>query len=253
MLGVTSYQEALRAIARMVGPKLPVRIAERASESLVDVAAGDTAQRISSGELEDVVVASLLKRGEHRPVGETSDVLRAVGLALDELRAVDVCVDLSHGALTVNYVDASGRAHALTYIGEELDALRRAAAAKRNGQPLRRILILQAGPESAARLVEVLVAEFAVQALPTPYARAIAASAEPPDLVLAQWCDGTLDALRTLRAGVNSVTVPIIVVAGAEVENRQAFAAGADDVLQEPLLPAQLRARIRTLLLRSRG
>jgi CheY-like chemotaxis protein len=251
MLGVTSYQEALRAIARMVGPATMVRIAERATVGVVDVSTGAESKHISSGELEDVVVASLLKRGEHRPVGETSDILRAVGLALDELHAGDVCVELGPGALTVQYVDPSGQPRELGYAGEELEGLRRSAAARRNGQPLRRILILQTTPSGTAGLREVLVAEFAVQALPTAYARAIAATAEPPDLILAEFGAGTVDAVRALRAGATTAAVPILVVTTAD--HREAFAAGADDVVQEPLQAAQLRARIRTLLLRSRG
>jgi DNA-binding response OmpR family regulator len=49
--------------------------------------------------------------------------------------------------------------------------------------------------------------------------------------------------------------VPILVAdAGqSDVDQQHVFAAGADDVLQEPIQPAQLRARIRTLLLRGRG
>jgi DNA-binding response OmpR family regulator len=36
----------------------------------------------------------------------------------------------------------------------------------------------------------------------------------------------------------------------AGLDSDAAFAAGADDVLQEPMMPAQLRARLRTSLLR---
>jgi PleD family two-component response regulator len=195
------------------------------------------------------VVASVAQRGDHRGAGETADVLRAVGLALDELRAMDVCLALAPERLTVRFADAHARAHELTYAGDELEALRRAAAARRNGQPLRRVLILHGDPDRVVPLVELLVAEFAVQALPTPYARAIAATAEPPDLVLAQTTTGTLEAVRTLRAGRHTRGVPILVL-GDATDAGQLFAAGADDVLQEPVQPAQLRARIRTSLLR---
>jgi PleD family two-component response regulator len=139
-------------------------------------------------------------------------------------------------------------------VGDELDALRQSAAARRNGQPLRRVLILQGGQDSANALIGLLVAEFAVQALPTPYARAIAASGEPPDVVLAQVSPGTVEALRVLRAGKRTADVPILALASPELvlDARELFEAGADDLLQEPVQPAQLRARLRTWLLRAR-
>src|SRR5262249_8138933 len=158
------------------------------------------------------VVSSLAKRGEHHGAGETADVLRAVGLALDELHAMGVCLALAPDRLSVHFADRHGRAHELTYAGDELEALRRAAIGRRNGQPLRRVLILQADPERVAPLVELLVAEFAIQALPTAYARAIAATSEPPDLVLAQATSGTIDAVRTLREGRHTASVPILVL-----------------------------------------
>ena len=72
--------------------------------------------------------------------------------------------------------------HELTYAGDELEALTRAAAARRKGQPLRRVLILRSSAAAAAPVVEVLVAEFAVQVLPRLYARWVAATAEPPEV-----------------------------------------------------------------------
>jgi PleD family two-component response regulator len=168
------------------------------------------------------------------------------------VHALHVSVAVSPDGLQVEYTDPSGRARELSYAADELDALRRSAVGRRNGRPLRRILILQASPESASRLLQLLVAEFAVQSLPTPYARAIAATREPPDLVVAQLTAATLDAIRTLRTGAHTRRVPLLVLAGEgrAMNQQEVFSVGADDVLQEPILPAQLRARIRTLLLR---
>jgi CheY-like chemotaxis protein len=251
VLGLTSYQEALRAVGRLAANAPEVQIVENAEGGWLELTSRGSTRRIGAAELEDIVVSSLAQRGEHRAAGETADLLRAVGLALDELHALGVCVMLRPDRLDVRFSDSHARSRELTYEGDELDALRRAAAARRNGQPLRRVLILQADPDRVAPLVELLVAEFAIQALPTPYARAIAATAEPPDLVLAQATAGTLEALRTLRNGRQTAAVPIVVL-GDAADADGFFAAGADDLLQEPVQPAQLRARIRTSLLRGR-
>src|SRR6185436_14011705 len=201
-----------------------------------------------AAELEEIILASHARRGGiYRASGALSDVLRSVGLALDQLHALDVRIDLSADALNVRFSDQHGEPHVLRYADEELEAVRRAAVARRNGQPLRRVLILHIKPASAASLGEVLVAEFAVQALPTLYARAVAEAAEAPDLVLAQGDNGTLSAmLRTLRAGKRTARVPILVLAPAEgqLDPEAAYADGADDLLQEPVLPALLRARL---------
>jgi CheY-like chemotaxis protein len=251
MLGLTSYQEALRAVGRLAGSAPDVQIVESPEGGWLELTTRGDTRRIGAAELEDIVVTSLAHRGEHRGAGQTADLLRSVGLALDELHALGVCLMLAPERLSVRFCDRYARSHELTYAGDELDALRRSAAARRNGQPLRRVLILQADPHRVAPLVELLVAEFAVQALPTPYARAIAATAEPPDLVLAQASGGTIDALRTLRGGRHTASVPILVL-GDSTDADRFFAAGADDLLQEPVQPAQLRARIRTSLLRGR-
>src|ERR1051326_1580398 len=254
MLGLTSYQEALRALGRLAGQATEVQIVEDAESGWLEFTARGSTRRIDAAELEDIVVSSVAQRGKHRGAGETADVLRAVGLALDELHALGVCLVVGQERLSVRFADRYGRSHELIYAGDELEALRRAAANRRNGQPLRRVLVLQADPDRVAPLVELLVAEFAIQALPTPYARAIAATAEPPDLVLAQATSETLAALRTLRAGRRTAEVPIIVLLDREchADAQAFFAAGVDDVLQEPVQPAQLRARIRTSLLRGR-
>lgn len=249
MLGLTSYQEALRAIGRLAGRASDVQIVENVEAGWLEFSTPAGTRRIGAAQLEEIVVTSVAQRGGRRGAGEAADVLRAVGLALDELHALGITLTLAPQRLNVRFSDRYGRSRELTYIGEELAALRRAAAARRNGQPLRRVLILQANADRVAPLVELLVAEFAVQALPTAYARAIAATAEPPDLVLAQATTGTLEAVRLLRAGQRTASVPILVLGDASNVN-EFFAAGADDLVEEPVMPAILRARIRTSLLR---
>jgi CheY-like chemotaxis protein len=261
MLGHASYQEALRALGRLADQTAELRIVENLDAGCVEVTTPRWTRRLSGPELDEVVVTSVAHRGEHRPAGDTSDVLRSVGRALDELHAAEVQLVLCPDRLTVRFVGTrrtNGQHHELSYAGDELEALRRSAAARRNGQPLRRILILQSAPDSAARVAELLVAEFAVQALPTAYARAVAATTEPPDLVLAQDSPETAEALRTLRSGGRTAAVPIVVLTSDTTGGDPStpgvlFAAGADDLLQEPVQPAQLRARLRTWLLRGEG
>jgi len=257
MLGLTTYQEALRALGPLVDPAGDVRIVELAHNACVEVTTPRGIRQIGIAQLEEIVLNSHARRGvaDNGPGASQSDVLRSVGLALDELRACNVRVDLGPDMLNARFFDGHGASHDLTYRGEELDALRRASAARRNGQPLRRVLILQSGANSAASVVELLVAEFAVQALPALYARAVASVTEAPDLVLVQSNgESSLAAIQEIRAGKASANVPVVVLAAQDsaVDTQQAFAAGADDLLQEPVLPAQLRARVRTWLLRGR-
>lgn len=138
---------------------------------------------------------------------------------------------------------------------DELAALREAAAARRKGAPLTRVLVLYDDPEAIGPLRELLVAEFAVQVLPWLYAPAVAQSGDPPEVILTRVAAEprrALEALRVLRASPRTASVPILVVAAEQVrlDAAAAFVAGADDVLQEPFTPAQLRARLRTCLLR---
>ena len=167
MLGLTSYQDALRALGRLFEADAALQLVERASFARVDVLTSRGSQQFGRTDLEDAVIASHAHRGEQRPAGPVSDLLRSVGLALDDLHARDICLELSPDRLIVRFSED----RELRYVGEELDALRRSSAARRNGQPLKRVLILQAGADSALHLRELLVAEFAVQALPTPLAR----------------------------------------------------------------------------------
>jgi CheY-like chemotaxis protein len=252
MLGLASYQEALRALGRLYEPATELRIAEQADRVCVEIGTRPGSLcRLGRGDLEEILLESHAHRGEQRAAGPLSDMLRSVGAALDELHAEGICLELSQETLRVRFSDN----RELSYAGEELDALQRTATARRNGQPLSRVLILEASPDSVAHLREPLVAEFAVQALPTLLASAVAVAPEAPGLILAQASDQVLEAIQTLRSGARTAAVPIVVVASVDGHDDpgQLFAAGADDLLQEPLQPAQLRARVRTWLLRGRA
>jgi PleD family two-component response regulator len=186
--------------------------------------------------------------------------LRSAGLALDELEATCIDVELRAGVLRVGFADrgnGNGRRE-LHYASDDLDELRRAAAARRKGEPLHRVLILHTDAAAAAPIRELLVAEFAVQSLPTVYARAVAEAADPPDAVLAEAGGApaaAIEAVEALRASDRTSSVPIVMLGDPEMglDPARAFAAGADDVLPMPYQPAQLRARLRTWLLRARA
>jgi two-component system cell cycle response regulator len=94
-----------------------------------------------------------------------------------------------------------------------------------------------------------------VQSLPTAYARAVAEAGSLPDAIIADAGPETLDALLTLRASPRTAHVPVVVIASSEagLDPAAAFEAGADDLLPAPVQPAQLRARLRTWLLRGGG
>jgi CheY-like chemotaxis protein len=274
MLGVTSYQEALRALggeleAQAHGsgsssgsnsvPPWPLRLKEVPEQALIQVSQAGHARQISASELQQIVVAGRARRGGVRspaqPPSALADLMRSVGFALDDLHAHDVELEVRTDALEVRFRDRNLRSRELTYAGEELSALREVAAARRKGDPLSRVLILDDDPETVGPLRELLVAEFAVQVLPWLYAPAVAESGDPPDLVLTRAGanpHAPIEVLRVLRAAAPMASVPILVVAapGARVDADAAFDAGADDVLQEPIMPALLRARLRTCLLR---
>src|SRR5919197_3026695 len=118
MLGLTSYQEALRALGRLLEPATTLRIREQRDVACVEVASNRAAYQFGPTELEEVLLASQAHRGDHRAAGPLSDVLRSVGHALDELHARDVCLELNQERLTLRF--SEGRE--LTYAGEELDA-----------------------------------------------------------------------------------------------------------------------------------
>src|ERR1051326_6762178 len=101
MLGLTSYQEALRALGRLAGQATEVQIVEDAESGWLEFTARGSTRRIDAAELEDIVVSSVAQRGKHRGAGETADVLRAVGLALDELHALGVCLVVGQERLSV--------------------------------------------------------------------------------------------------------------------------------------------------------
>lgn len=253
MLGVTTYQEALRALGSRAGADF--RLIERPEQACIELTSDGVSSEVSPSELQELIEASRAKRGTASAGGDTADVLRSIGLALDELSALTIQLVLCADSLDVAFKTPSGATHELSYAGEELDALRQAAAARRKGHPLRRILILHGDAKDAAPLRELLLAEFAVQALPTTYARAVAEAGPPPDVVVAeasQEARPTLDAVRALRASPRTAEVPIMVISSpqAQLDPEEAFACGADDLLPTPYQPAQLRARLRTWLLR---
>jgi hypothetical protein len=84
MLGLTSYQEALRAVGRLADPTSELQLIEHAEQGWLELITCRGTRQIGAAELEDIVIASLAQRGVRTTSGETSDVLRSVGLALDE-------------------------------------------------------------------------------------------------------------------------------------------------------------------------
>ena len=93
MLGLTTYQEALRALGPLVDPAGDVRIVELAHNACVEVTTPRGIRQIGIAQLEEIVLNSHARRGvaDNGPGASQSDVLRSVGLALDELRARNVC------------------------------------------------------------------------------------------------------------------------------------------------------------------
>jgi CheY-like chemotaxis protein len=262
MLGVTSYQEALRALGSLLDdqreqdgtPELV--LTETPEQALLTVCFEGSERRVSAARLEQIVLASRARRGTTgaRP-GQLSDLLRSIGFALDEVDAVALELDLRATTLRLRFRGRDPHTSELLYAGDELEALRGAAVARRNGAPLSRVLLLHDDAQAAAPLRALLVAEFAVQALPSTYAPAVAEAGEPPDAILAVVVGRgapALEGIRTLRASSRTASVPIVLVASATValDPSEAFAAGVDDILLQPLMPAQLRARLRTWLLR---
>jgi CheY-like chemotaxis protein len=262
VLGVTSYQEALRALGGMLeaaGGGSELALVELPELAVLRVRRGGEEQEIGAGELQQIVLASRARRGQavdqQQQTSPLADLLRAVGFALDDLHALGVELELRDDALSVRFRDRNLRPRELTYAADEVAALRQSAALRRKGDPLSRVLILHDDPEGVGPLRELLVAEFAVQVLPWLYAPAVAQSGDPPDAVVARAeadPKAMLEVVRTLRGAAPTAQTPILVVGApaAGLDADAAFAAGADDVLQEPFMPAQLRARLRTCLLR---
>lgn len=283
MLGVGTYQEVLRSIGGMLDREhalgwppgdqggtpagLPasglasrVVLAEDAAGGAVSLAAAGRLRRLNAATVEAMVLASRARRGAGGlGGGPRTDVLRAAGFALDQLGATDVRIALRPSKLTVRFREEPGGPHRqVVYAGDDLAALRIAAAGRRKGDALRRIVILH---ESAATpLREQLAAEYAVEGAPCSYAPAVVAADDAPDLAIvyvagegerAQW----VQAGRMIRRSPRRREVPLLLVTapGVHVRPDDRQAAGVDDVLSEPFAPALLRARIRTWLLRGRS
>lgn len=280
MLGLASYQEALRSLGLWIQSWSGESGSATASETLsleedvlaaqILVTAGEQQRTLNAGQLEQILFASRGRRGmEASTPSLLSDLLRAVGFALDELRAAQVRIDMPPDRVTVRFrrhasgpvSPACGEAEEVTYADDDLEALRAVAAARRKGDPLRRVLVLHepapGGPvgHASAPIRDLLVAEFAVQDLPSRYAAVIAGPGEPPHVVLLHAPPSTplqhlLETLKALRAVPRMTRVPIVVIGEQVADPTAVFQAGADDILPEPFAPAQLRARLRTWLLR---
>jgi CheY-like chemotaxis protein len=277
LLGITTHQEALRALGGLLdreraitfngegpqGAPLPgsLRIAEQPESAIVGVQMDGVRREIGIAELKELVTGSRAQRGSEAASqgGPLSDLLRAVGYALDELNAVAIALDITPNTLRTRFkISEPERGFVereLTYANDELASLRRAAAARRKGDPLRRILILHGARAATASVRELLLAEFAVEHLPSIYAASVAEAGEAPHLVLLHLAGDepqALKAIEVLKRSNGTSTVPVIVIAaeGSAFDTSAAFEAGADDFVAEPVTPAILRARIRTWMLR---
>jgi len=253
VLGVTSYQEALRALGSCAATDF--RLREQPRDACVRLTLDGAERSVSAADLLAAIGASRARRGAASPSWPLADLLRSIGLVLDELDGLELELVLCADTLDVAFKTSDGAGHELSYAGDELAALRQAAQARRKGYPLRRILVLHGPTSSTTQLRELLLAEFAVQSLPNAYARAVAEAGTLPDAIVADAGPETIDALAALRAAPRTMHVPIVVVASpqARLDPAAAFAAGADDLLPAPVQPAQLRARLRTWLLRGGG
>src|SRR5215207_4219176 len=140
MLGVAKYQEALRALGSLAVRDL--RLVEQPAHAALELSADGRSSRITAAQLLGLIDGRRARRGNPTTAGNVSDVLRSIGLALDELSAREIELVLCADSLDVTFRSSSGARHDLSYAGEELEALRRAAAARRTGQPMRRVLIL---------------------------------------------------------------------------------------------------------------
>ncbi|MBI4492895.1 MAG: hypothetical protein HY690_08900 [Chloroflexi bacterium] len=273
-LSATTYQEALRSLGALLDRErqtllaqgmaaaqqpLPghLVLAEHAVEGALMLAVDDRVRRFDAAGIEAIVLATRTRRGlPGAEAGPISDLLRAVGSALDDLSAEAIHVDLRPDLLRVRFHDGSvGLERELVYSHDDLQALREAAAARRKGVRARRLIVLHEDPAAARHLQAALAAEFAVESVPTSYASAVAAAEVAPDLALvcaAHDGDASLRAVATLRSAPRSQPLPILVVlpSGHPLSPSAVRGAGADEVLVEPLAAAQVRATLRGWCLR---
>lgn len=117
------------------------------------------------------------------------------------------------------------------------------------GAPAGRVLIADADADVRAYMGRLLADQYEIQSISDGAQALAAATAEPPDLVLAgaelAGPDGSA-LVRALRAGQDTAGVPVVLVSSSADEETAlaALAAGADDFLVMPFSSRELVARV---------
>jgi signal transduction histidine kinase/CheY-like chemotaxis protein len=121
-----------------------------------------------------------------------------------------------------------------------------------------RLLLIEDSEELRSFLSSELASTYEVEAAEQGEAGLVAAHRQRPDLVVADvmlpGIDG-IEVCRRLRDDPSTATLPILVFsARGDIQTRlDAFGAGADDFVHKPLEPRELKARLDSLLRRSRS
>ncbi len=264
MLGLTTYQESLRTIGKLLAPSwrsAPTRgepaaawaVTEDVARRVVVVSSDGIERTLSSEELTFSLLSSRAQRGTGGDPAWFSDVLRTVGGGLDALDARSVYLEVHPETVVIRCAlgDDPHTPIEIAYADEDLEELRTAATAQRAGAPLWDVLVLHGEAPPPSWLKAALVAECAVEVRPFLYARAAAESFELPDLIAAYVAAGKdaepcLVMLHELRAGAHGVSLPVLLVAepGAQ-EPSAACAPLVDEVLRLPAPPVALRSLVR--------
>ncbi len=265
MLGLTTYQESLRTIGKLLAPAWAGHtggdaaavwaVAEDCERGAVVVSSDGLSRTLTAEELTFDLLSSRAQRGTGGEPRWFSDVLRTIGAGLDSLGARSLYLEVHPEmvGLRCALADDPQTPIEIAYADDDLEALRAAAAAQRAGARLWNVLVLHGDTAPPASLKAELVAECAVEVRPFLYARAAAESFELPDLVLTYVAQGTdaepcLVTLHELRAAPHGVNLPVLLlVESAAHEPASACVPLADDVLPLPAPPAELRARVRDL------